>query len=130
MNRFIGYFLLINACVYLSSCAKDEGVGGTSTIIGKVYVKDYSSVGNLLAEYYGQEERVYIIYGDETTYHDEFRTSYDGSYKFQYLNKGIYQIFCYSRCDTCESGQDVVIKKVEITSNNSTLELEDIVINK
>lgn len=130
MNRFIGCYLLIIACIYLSSCSKDEGLGGTSTIIGKVYVKDYSSAGNLLAEYYGEEERVYIIYGEGTLYDDEFRTSYDGSYKFQYLNKGIYQIFCYSRCDTCESGQEVVIKKVEITSNNSTLEIEDIVINK
>jgi hypothetical protein len=120
----IGFFLL------LSSCKKEEGVGGTSTISGKVYAKEYSSAGNLLAEYYAQEERVYIIYGDGTTYDNDFRTSYDGSYKFQYLNKGTYKVFCYSNCDTCASGSIAVIKEVEITSNNSSVELEDIVIRK
>lgn len=120
----IGFFML------LSSCKKEEGVGGTSSITGKVYVKEYSSAGNLLAEYYGEEERVYIIYGDGTTYDDDFRTSYDGSYKFHYLNKGTYKVFCYSRCDTCASGNQAVIKEVEITSNNSTIEVEDIIIRK
>ncbi len=120
----IGFFLL------LSSCKKEEGVGGTSTITGKVYVNEYSSAGNLLAEYYAQEERVYIIYGDGTAYDNDYRTSYDGSYKFQYLNKGTYKLFCYSNCDTCASGSIAVIKEVEITSNNSTVEVEDIVIRK
>ena len=122
--------LIIGLVLLFSSCTKEEGVGGTSTISGKVYAKEYSSAGNLLAEYYAQEERVYIIYGDGTTYDNDFRTSYDGSYKFQYLNKGTYKVFCYSNCDTCASGSIAVIKEVEITSNNSTIELEDIVIRK
>ncbi len=122
--------LIIGLVLLFSSCTKEEGVGGTSTISGKVYAKEFSSAGNLLAEYYAQEERVYIIYGDGTTYDNDFRTSYDGSYKFQYLNKGTYKVFCYSNCDTCASGSIAVIKEVEITSNNSTIELEDIVIRK
>jgi hypothetical protein len=130
MKKLTAYGLLLTAYCFLSSCTKEEGVGGTSTITGKVYVKEYSQAGNLLAEYYGEEERVYIIYGDGTTYDDDFRTSYDGSFKFQYLNKGTYQVFCYSRCDTCASGNEAVIKEVEITDNNSTIELEDIVIKK
>jgi len=120
----IGFFLLF------SSCKKEEGVGGTSTITGKIYAKEFSSAGNLLAEYYAQEERVYIIYGDGTAYDNDYRTSYDGSYKFQFLNKGTYKVFCYSNCDTCASGSIAVIKEVEITSNNSTVEVEDIVIRK
>jgi len=130
MKKITACCLLLTAYFLLSSCTKEEGVGGTSTITGKVYVMEYSSVGNLLAEYYGEEERVYIIYGDGTTYDDDSRTSYDGSYKFQYLNKGMYKVFCYSRCDTCASGKEALIKEVEITSNNSTIELEDIVIRK
>ncbi len=122
--------LIIGLVLLFSSCTKEEGVGGTSTISGKVYAKEFSSAGNLLAEYYAQEERVYIIYGDGTTYDNDFRTSYDGSYKFQYLNKGTYKVFCYSNCDTCASGSIAVIKEVEITSNNSTVEVEDIVIRK
>lgn len=114
----------------LTSCKKEEGVGGTSTITGKIYVKEYSSVGNLLAEYYGADERVYIIYGDGTTYDDDFRTSYDGSFRFQYLNKGTYKVFCYSRCDTCASGEEAIIRELEITDNNSSTETEDIIIKK
>jgi len=130
MKQLTLYCLLFTAYLLLPSCKKAEGLGGTSTITGKVYVKEYSSVGNLLAEYYGAEERVYIIYGNGTTYDNDMRTSYDGSYKFQYLNKGTYQVFCYSRCDTCASGNEAIIKEVEITSNNSTVELEDIIIRK
>lgn len=115
----------------ISSCKKAEGLGGTSAITGKIYVKNYDVGGsNLEGEYYGEEERVYIIYGNGTTSDNDVRTSYDGSYKFEYLNKGNYKIFCYSRCDTCPSGTEAIIKDVEITSNNSTVELEDIVIKK
>ncbi len=130
MKNITAYFLLLTGFFFLTSCKKGEGVGGSSTITGKVYVKEYSSVGNLLAEYYGDQERVYIIYGDGNTYDNDYRSSFDGSYKFEYLNKGTYKVFCYSRCDTCASGKEAIIKQVEITSNNSTVELEDIVIKK
>jgi len=130
MKNITVYCLLLTAYCLLASCTKEEGVGGTSTITGKVYVKEYSQAGNLLAEYYGDQERVFIIYGNGTAYDNDYRTSYDGSYIFEFLNKGTYQVFCYSNCDTCASGNIAVIKEVEITDNNSTLEVEDIVIRK
>ncbi len=129
-NTSIGFLFLIICGLGFAACESIPGEGGTSTITGKVFVREYSSVGNLLGEYYGEEERVYIVYGSGNTFDDDTRTSFDGSYKFQYLNKGNYRVFAYSRCDTCASGQLAVIQDVEITSSNETLELEDLIVRK
>jgi hypothetical protein len=84
--------------VVLTSCEKKEGVGGTSTIAGKIWVKDYTEDFSILkAEYWAEEEDVYIIYGSDSIYSDKTKTNYDGSYWFQYLNEGEYTIYVYSR---------------------------------
>jgi len=71
------------ACLLLLavSCEKDPGEGGNSTLEGKVVVHEVSPSGNILAQYDGAEERVYIIYGDNEIYDDEVRSSYDGRFK-------------------------------------------------
>lgn len=117
----------------ISSCSKEPGEGGTSSISGKVYVKDYNSTFTKInAEYYGAEEDVYIIYGDNTVYDNTFKTSYDGSYRFDHLRKGKYRIFCYSKDSTMTvpSGIFPVIREVEITSNKQDIQLEDLIIVK
>lgn len=130
MKQFAVSLLLLTSISLLPSCEKTEGEGGTSTITGKVYVKEYTQSGNLLGEYYAPEERVYIVYGTGNTFNDDMRTSFDGSFRFQYLNKGSYRIFAYSDCDTCASGTEAVIKDIEITSNNSVVETGDIIVIK
>lgn len=115
------------------SCKEEPGEGGSSSIKGKVYVKDYNSSFTVLnAEYYGHDEDVFIVYGDGTTYSDDYSTSYDGSYEFRYLRKGTYKVFVYSddSTQTSESGEIPVIKTVEITSKNQVVEVPDIVIFK
>ncbi len=80
------------------SCKKTEGPGGTSTIIGKIWAKDYTSdFSYLKAEFWAEEEDVYIIYGNDSIYSDRTKTNYDGSYWFQNLNPGSYTIYAYSR---------------------------------
>lgn len=91
---------------------------------------NYNSSGQLVSEYYGQEERVYIIYGDADFYGNDTRTSYDGTYEFNYLRKGSYTIFAYSDCDTCASGSEAILITTEITKNNSTVELPDLVVKR
>ena len=113
------------------SCEKTEGEGGTSSIIGKVRVKNYdSSFKVLLDEYYAQEQRVYIIYGDDITHSDDVRTNYDGTYRFSFLRKGIYHIYAYSKDSTGTVASGIVpeIKTAEITKNNQHIELDDIII--
>jgi len=84
-----------------SDCKKEAGEGGTSFIQGKVYAKYYNKNFSVLADSgYAPDIDVYIIYGDEFSYSDRLRTSYDGSFEFKYLRKGNYKIFALSRDST------------------------------
>lgn len=114
----------------MSACENGPGEGGTSTIKGKIFIQNYNGSGNLVSEYYAPEERVYIIYGDADFYGNDTRTSYDGTYEFQYLRKGSYTVFAYSDCDTCASGTEAIKAMTEITDNHSTVELPDIILKR
>lgn len=129
--RFSSHWLLalvIGISVLQTGCSSLPGDGGTSTIQGKIYVERYNEFGTLYQEYYGAEERVYIVYGDNAGYDDETRTSFDGTYKFPFLRKGTYTIFAYSDCLTCDGSVEVRTIEVEITDNHQTVVVPDIVI--
>lgn len=128
-----GICLLAALAVLVTACEKPEGEGGNSTIKGKVFIRDYNSAFTLLeASYYAEEERVYIVYGDHDVYDDDFRTHYDGGYEFRYLRKGTYTIYAYSDDSTFQSpsGQIPVMKTVEITENNQTVWVDDLILLK
>ncbi|MCH2021153.1 MAG: hypothetical protein MK207_01630 [Saprospiraceae bacterium] len=117
------------ALLTFTGCRKEAGEGGTGVITGKVYVKDYQN-GFLVGEFYAPDERVYIMYGNNTVYDDDMDTHYDGTYRFSYLYPGSYTLFCYSKCDTCASGIEPIMKTVEITQEGEIIEVEDIIIKK
>lgn len=123
---------LILICLFLfailSSCSKDEGYGGLATIKGKVYGKDYNSNGALVAQGYVGDFRVYISQHDNPSYFDKIDTSYDGSYKFQFLHEGKYDVWVFGDCDSCSWDQVYAIQTVEITSKKQTVEVDDLVI--
>lgn len=116
---------------FLFSCEKEPGEGGNSTIFGKVYVKDYNGTFTVLnGEYYGQDEDVYIIYGDDKTYSDHVSTNYDGVYEFKYLRPGKYTVYTYSKDSTLQSPSGVyeVKQEVEITEKNQEYEVPELII--
>ena len=132
INFLIGGVLpiLFGLSVLLGGCQK-PGEGGTATIVGKVYAKDYDDLGTLISEFYAPDEDVYIIYGGGTSLHDDrYVTTFDGSFRFQYLTKGEYTVFVYSDCDTCASGIEAISQTVSITSNGEDIVLDDLVIRK
>lgn len=123
------FLLVLTTIIY--SCTKPAGEGGTSKIKGKIYIRDYNSNFTILnASYYAIEERVYIIYGDETFYGDDIRTSYDGSYEFNHLRQGTYRIFAYSKDSTLSTPGEFfpVIDTVEITEEYQTIELPTMIL--
>jgi hypothetical protein len=123
-------FLTVLFALFLS-CNKKEGLGGTSSITGKVIVNDYNGSGVLIATYPGQDEDVFIIYGnDNTTYSDKVSTSFDGTYRFDNLTTGTYKLYSYSKCDTCASGQNEALITVEITQKKQVVVAPDIIIKK
>lgn len=127
------YLLLVLAAILWTSCAKIEGEGGSSSIRGKVFGHYYN---NSFTAYFGSQfvpdEDVYIIYGEDFTFSDRIRTSYDGSFEFKYLQKGNYKIFVYSKDSTLTypSQKIAVLQNVEISKNNEIIELEHFIINK
>ncbi|MBP9198012.1 MAG: hypothetical protein KBF35_10115 [Saprospiraceae bacterium] len=124
----------------ITACTKDAGEGGTSTITGKVTVYNYNDNAFTYLEdtFPSVDEDVFIIYGDEsTTFDDDVKTSYDGTYEFKYLQKGKYRIFAYSEDSTGRASgtagsffrPDVpIFIDVEITSKNQTVVGPDIFI--
>jgi len=127
-------FLFTFALILLfPSCIKEEGLGGNASIEGKVYVLDYNmELTNKLGEYYGSDIDVFIIYGDDSIYSDDFKTSYEGSYRFKNLRPGDYRVFAYSEDTTgvSEDNKFPVFKDITITDKDQVVDVDDIVIVK
>lgn len=127
--------LLLFAFIVMSavSCDKAEGPGGYSSISGRVKVLDYNiEHTNLLGTYYAYDEDVYLIYGDDSIPSDDMKTSYNGYYRFEYLQAGNYTVYVMSEDTTgvSESGHFAVMKEILIPENGDEVEVPEIVIVK
>lgn len=127
MNKKI--ILLVFVIMGLWSCSHDEGYGGLASISGKIYGKDFNSNGFLVSEDYIGGVKVYISKHGETNYFDSMDSAYDGSFKFNYLHKGTYDIWVYGDCDYCSWDQVFVLKTIEITDKKQEVVTEDFVIS-
>ena len=124
MYKIISLSLIFATFLLFNSCKKVEGQGGSSTIKGLINVKQYTLVGTLSAEYPGAELDVYIVYGaGNTFYNDKTKTSYDGSFEFNYLEEGDYTIFVYEDDNSVASGKKEILVTTTIDSKKSTVDL-------
>ena len=107
------------------SCTKDEGVGGTATVRGRVVINDYNDdFSILLSTHSAAEEDVYIVYGDDKTFGDRVETSYDGIFEFNYLLPGDYSVFIYSEDSSSNLLYDtVIIKNVTISRKDDIVDI-------
>lgn len=130
LKCFITPLIIFSVAILFTSCKKEEGIGGNSTIYGKVLVKDYNSTFTVLQEtYYGPGIWVYIIYGDNRDYNDRIQTSYNGTFEFQYLREGNYKLYVYSADSSLSTNAPIpVIQDAEITKNKQEVQLPDFVI--
>lgn len=133
-RRFIAYSIFVLCLIIFgtSGCEKEPGEGGSASVVGKLFLKNIDSDGDLKEEYFVPDERVFIIYGDNDIYNDDTRTHFDGSFQFQYLYKGQYTVFAYSKCDsdldTCPSGQEPIMKTFEITEKGQVYDLDTLIV--
>lgn len=97
MKKLIFGIALLSA---ISACKKVEGDGGRASISGNVIVHERLYINGQCTDtvtYSGAKEDLYIIYGDgDEMYDDKIEVSYDGSFKFEFLQPGTYTIFGYS----------------------------------
>jgi hypothetical protein len=116
------------ATLFLFSCKKEAGEGGTASIKGRVWGYDINTSGIVTDSAEVQDARVYISYGDNTTVDDDTRSSYTGEYIFRGLQKGTYTVFVYSQCNDCPFNQEVVKQTIEITDNGKEVSVPDLII--
>ena len=118
---------------FLWSCKKTAGEGGQATIKGKVWVEDWNAGFTIKnGEYAGADYDVYIIYGDDVSYGDKSKASYDGQFEFKYLRKGNYKVYVYSKDKTLNalSGDTVFVKNVTVSDRKATIALETFTVYK
>ena len=130
MKNFIKNTLIISFFLSITSCTKTEGIGGRASIKGKIIVNNINVLGQVIDSYDAQRQDVFIIYGnDNDTYNDDFKTSFDGSFEFKFLNKGNYEIFTFSECSSCAKGQDsLILIPVIIEETKDSIDLGEIII--
>ena len=127
MKNGLYSLLLIALLVGTTACTNEEGIGGKAMISGQVIVEVYDrNTQELLTSGPAPNERIYIIYGDNTGYDDDLRTSYDGTYKFEYLYKGSYQIYAYSEClfDEEDCPHEIYAETIDISISEVSEETE------
>lgn len=94
------YTLAIVLAIVIASCKKPAGSGGQATITGKVHVTNFSMTGGIYVEngqYYGPDEDVYLIYGEDKTYSERTRTGPNGEFEFRWLRPGSYRVYAFSK---------------------------------
>lgn len=131
--------LFLSIVFFMTSCDKDPGEGGTSSINGEVYkifTFQNPNTGNWDTSYYQLDagKDVFIIYSDNQSeiYDDKFETDYNGRYHFEYLRNGNYTIYTYAdSTDASNVRYDYpVFRNIKITSSNSIMTAKDFVIQE
>ncbi len=110
----------------ISACKKEAGEGGNSVIQGKILERTYTAFPTIYSDKAALEKDVYIIYGDDnSTFDDRTRTSFDGSFKFEFLRKGKYRIFVYTEDTVLTNfGKEIpIFLDAEIKKNKSEVNL-------
>jgi hypothetical protein len=103
--------------VLLLGAACEEGPGGTAGITGRVVVQQFDLYGVLFNEYPAADERVFLVYGQDSIVGDETRTHYSGRYQFDFLRKGVYTVYVLSPCSSCPGGEEAITAELEINQS-------------
>lgn len=125
-----GFVLFIS--LWFAACSKEEGKGGLASITGVVMVQNvnYHS-GQLFGSLQpAQDERVFILYGNNTTaIGNDTRTSFDGSFEFPFLVQGNYSVFALSSDITNVNGPSIEVKKeISLNSKKAKIETDTIIL--
>ncbi len=125
MKKYFIIACLVSFAIVYGSCKKAEGTGGRASIKGKVYAVNYSNslIVPVDSGYIGGQ-KIYIIFGDETAVGANQDTNPDGSFEFQYLRKGKYKVYTFSKT-TANHLDTAMIQAAEITDKKQTVVLAD-----
>ena len=98
INVFISF--LTFGLLFLSSCNRDEGFGGSSMLEGYVYnIVHYDDNLSFRKDTIpAVREDVFLIFGNNSTdyFGEDVETYQNGFYRIEYLRPGNYKVFAYS----------------------------------
>ena len=131
-------FFILFTLLCLTACQKESGEGGTSVIEGSIIYLTTSynlETFTIDTHYYPKAGKdVFITYSNNeaSIYDDKFETDWNGRYRFEFLRKGDYTVFTHvdSIVVNDVTYDYPIFQHIRITSNNSTNQLEDFIINK
>jgi hypothetical protein len=137
MTRYFFFAALFSGFLF-SACNSGPGPGGQASITGKVYTQGnwnssctvYIDSTTGFVPFYSPDEDVYLIYGTDPTYGDHVKTAPNGTFQFNYLRKGKYTVYVYSKDCSVSAGKVSVSASVEITEKKQAVVLTDLKINK
>lgn len=133
IKKISNVYVLGLIIVLISGCEKPEGLGGNSSIKGKITVHAYdNSFLNLQEIYPAADENVFLKLVDGNIIIDDVSTSDEGIFEFKYLTKGTYVIMAYSdsNIDSILTNNIPVYDTVEINSNGKEVDAGEIIIYK
>ncbi|MGE4568425.1 MAG: hypothetical protein AB7C90_04475 [Bacteroidales bacterium] len=116
---FFSPLLLVISLFLFSSCQKEEGEGGTSTVQGYVFkvIHQDETYGFRVDTVPAAKEDVFIKYGGGPIYDDDMETGPDGFFRFKYLQKGTYTVFAYTKYP--DDMMEDVSKEVKVGAGNT-----------
>lgn len=121
--------LLVLLGAGITSCNKDEGFGGSSTIKGRLFLYQYNDDFSLVIDSApAKEKEVFIVFGNDPDFGDRIRTNFDGYFEFKFLHEGNYTIYYYSEDpNNLQFEQDVAYKQEAQVGKNGTTDLGDLI---
>lgn len=125
MKKKLNSLLFFCTVLILAACKKEPGLGGNSTIYGKLNLKHYNHDFSIYkSEEPAIDQYVYIVFKNGSGYGDRVKTAYDGSFEFSNLRKGNYTIYAYSMDTSITSGNNevAVVKDVSISKNRTSVD--------
>ena len=130
MHKIIQFLIVgVFALFIVQGCSKEPGPGGNASIQGKILIQSFNSnCSALISEYYGVDQDVYLIYGDNPSYSERVRTGPGGVYWFPYLRKGEYTVYAISETCSPVGGDTISAQTVTINDKDETVQLEDIIV--
>ena len=93
--KIYSYFIFLISLFLLTSCNKDEGFGGSSSLEGYVYnIRHLDDNFSFKTDTFpALDQRVYLSYGKAD---EDIRTNYEGKYRFEFLRSGNYTVYAHS----------------------------------
>lgn len=111
---------------------KDADDGGSASIKGRVFAHYHDSKFQVVtgSDYHADED-VYINFGENVNYGTKVETSPDGSFIFNYMRKGKYSVYVYSRDTLPNPDHKTAVKMTfEITDKAQVKDLGTFIIRK